>query len=223
MWPKPAYQNELQNRWLALGQALGVANSPFEAEGKKLISSWARWPRKYHNTPHLYACLQHFSKVRNQLQDPLAVELALWFHDAIYWPWLPKNEEKSALWAVQFIKKMGLCTSLAQQVEQHILDTRHQVTPGLGDAQWVVDIDLAVLAQSQTVYQQFEQDVRGEYRWVRWSRYVKGRSAVLQSFVDRPRVYSTPWFFDRYEVSARSNLQRAIASLAVGRLDGSVS
>ena len=102
---------------------------------------------------------------------------------------------------------------MAQQVEQHILATRHQAIPGLGDAQGVVDIDLAILGQNEAVYQQFEKDVRSEYRWVRWSRYVKGRSAVLQSFMDRPRVYSTPYFFERYEAAARCNWQRAIAAL----------
>ncbi|MBW8722769.1 MAG: hypothetical protein JF626_13170, partial [Polaromonas sp.] len=67
-------------------------------------------------------------------------------------------------------------------------------------------------------YRQFERDVRSEYRWVRWPRYVKGRSAVLQSFLDRPRIYSTPWFFERYEARARSNLQAALTALSRNQL-----
>ena len=216
MWPKPAHQDELQKRWMALGKSLGITSLEFDTEGQRLIRSWARWPRKYHNTPHLLACLRHFAQVQDQMRDPVAVELALWFHDAIYWPWLSKNEEKSANWAVQFIQKMGLSPTLAQQVEQHILDTKHQAIPSFGDAQWVVDIDLAVLGQGNDVYQQFEKNVRSEYRWVRWSRYVKGRSAVLNSFLDRPRIYNTPWFFERYEISARANLHQAITALSAG-------
>ena len=51
--------------------------------------------------------------------------------------------------------------------------------PGVlqGDATWVVDIDLAVLGQSDAVYRQFERNVRKEYFFVQ-KRTVAGRSAV---------------------------------------------
>ena len=137
----------------------------------------------------------------------------MWFHDAIYWPWLPRNEEKSAEWAVRFMHNIQLDAKLCQQVASHILDTRHQATPGAGDAQWLVDIGLAVLGQGQEVYRQFEKNVRSEHRWVRWPRYIAGRSAILQSFLDRPRIYATDWFFEQYEVKAKLNLRKAIASL----------
>lgn len=218
MWFAPAHQVELHQRWLALGQELAVGGHSWNAEGKRLISSWARWPRKYHSTPHLYACLQHFLRVRDQLNNPTAVALALWFHDAIYWPWLPRNEEKSADWATDFMHRIGLNPALAEEVKQLILDTRHQAVPAAGDAHWMIDIDLAILGQTTAVYRQFEKDVRSEYRWVRWHSYVKGRSAVLQSFLDRPRIYNTDPFFERYEASARQNLHHALAALSQNKL-----
>lgn len=218
MWFAPAHRDELLLRWSELGTSLGCAGRTWDLEGRRLLRSWARWPRRYHNTPHLQACLRHFSEVRNELADPHAVELALWFHDAIYWPWLPRNEEKSSLWATSFMQEMGFDESMREAVSSHILDTRHQAVPHSADAQWVVDIDLAILGQNETVYRQFEHDVRSEYRWVRWSRYVKGRSAVLQSFIDRSRIYSTAWFYERYEASAKNNLQAALAALARNQL-----
>ena len=150
--------------------------------------------------------------------DPEAAELALWFHDAVYWPWLACNEERSADWAARFMGSMKLDAARSDQVRQHILDTRHQARLQTGDAQWIVDIDLAILGQPDAVYRQFERNVRSEYRWVRWPQYVKGRTAVLQSFLDRPRIYSTAWFFERYELAARNNLSNAVNSLAAGRL-----
>lgn len=217
MWFVPAHRDELLLRWSELGTSLGCAGQTWDLEGRRLVRSWARWPRRYHNTPHLYACLRHLAQVRGELADPHAVELALWFHDAIYWPWLPRNEEKSAVWARRFILEMGLGPEMSGAVSRHILDTRHQAVPRPGDAQWVVDIDLAILGQSEAVYRQFEKEVRSEYRWVRWSRYVQGRSVVLRSFLDRPRIYGTPWFFDRCELPARRNLTRAIEALSHGR------
>lgn len=218
MWFDPAHYDELLVRWEALGAHLDQSGNAWRREGKRLVRSWGRWPRRYHNTPHLLACLRHLGDVRGQLDDAVAVELALWFHDAIYWPWRPLNEEKSALWAESFLRTAGLSPSLIATVSRHILDTRHQAVPSAGDAQWVVDIDLAILGQREAVYRQFEHDVRSEYRWVRWPRYVAGRSAVLQSFLDRPAIYNTPWFRERYETAARTNLAAAIAALSRGTL-----
>jgi predicted metal-dependent HD superfamily phosphohydrolase len=174
MWFKPAHFDELLQRWEALGAHLDKSGGDWSREGQRLIRSWGRWPRRYHNTPHLLACLRHLDDVRGQLEDAIAVELALWFHDAIYWPWLRLNEEKSALWAENFLSEIDLERPLVDTVVRHILDTRHQAVPAAGDAQWVVDIDLAVLGQSEALYRQFERDVRSEYRWVNWPRYAKG-------------------------------------------------
>ncbi|WP_010459193.1 HD domain-containing protein [Acidovorax radicis] len=219
---QPAHATELLAHWQALGQALGRDSPAWRTEGRRLILSWAHWPRAYHDTTHLWACLRHWQAVQDQqpgtLQDPHAVALALWYHDAIYWPWSKHNEQRSADWAHRFVLNHKLPATLAETVHQHILDTCHTPGPLAGDAQWVVDIDLAILGQSDTVYRQFERHVRREYFFVRWPRYVAGRSAVLQGFLDRPRIYGTEWFQTRYEVQARSNLAHALHALKDGRL-----
>ena len=221
---QPAHATALLAHWQALGLALGRDTPSWRAEGRRLVLSWARWPRAYHDTTHLWACLRHLQAVQagqpGALQQPQAVALALWFHDAIYRPWGQLNEERSADWATRFLQGQGLPAALVQAVHQHILDTRHTPGPLTGDAQWVVDIDLAVLGQSDAVYRQFERNVRREYFFVRWPRYVAGRSAVLQGFLDRPRIYSTDFFAQRYEPAARTNLTRALNALASGQLYG---
>jgi predicted metal-dependent HD superfamily phosphohydrolase len=68
------------------------------------------------------------------------------------------------------------------------------------------------------MYRQFERHVRREYFFVRWPRYVAGRSAVLQGFLDRQRIYGTDWFQSRYELQARSNLSNALKALQDGIL-----
>ncbi|WP_440110490.1 HD domain-containing protein [Acidovorax sp. BL-A-41-H1] len=219
---QPAHCAELLAHWQSLGQALHRDNPAWRAEGRRLILAWARWPRAYHDTSHLWACLRHWQTVQDQepsaLDNPHAVALALWYHDAIYWPWSRHNEERSADWASRFMLSQDLPHTLAQTVHQHILDTRHTPGPLIGDARWVVDIDLAILGQTDAVYRQFERNVRREYFFVRWPRYVAGRSAVLRGFLDQPRIYGSDWFFDRCEAQARINLGSALAALAEGRL-----
>ena len=209
---------ELLARWQALGQGLERDTPAWQREGRRLVRSWSRWPRAYHDTTHLHACLGHLQAVRSRLASPHAVELALWYHDAIYWPWSARNEERSANWAVRFLQSQGLGGTLAQTVRQHILDTRHQSGPLAGDSLWVVDIDLAILGQSEAVYRQFERNVRREYFFVRWPRYVAGRGAVLQGFLDRPHIYGTDGFRQRYEAQARANLGHALQALEGGKL-----
>lgn len=220
----PAHAAELLTHWQALGKALGRDTLAWNAEGSRLIRSWARWPRAYHDTTHLWACLRHLQAVQDHepgaLQDPHAVALALWYHDAIYWPWSAHNEARSAHWATRFLTHQQLPAALVQTVHRHILDTRHTPGPLTGDAQWVVDIDLAILGQSDAMYREFERNVRREYFFVRWPRYVQGRSAVLRGFLDRPRIYGTDWFYQRYESHARTNLNRAQEALNEGRLFG---
>jgi predicted metal-dependent HD superfamily phosphohydrolase len=219
---QPAHSAELLADWQALGQALERDSPAWRQEGRRLVLSWAHWPRAYHDTTHLWACLRHLRAVQDQqpsaLDNPHAVALALWYHDAIYWPWSQHNEERSADWASRFILSQGLPATLAQTVHQHILDTRHTPGPLAGDAQWVVDIDLSILGQSDAVYRQFERNVRREYFFVRWPRYVAGRSMVLQGFLGRARIYGTDWFYQRYEAQARANLRHALEALSEGRL-----
>jgi predicted metal-dependent HD superfamily phosphohydrolase len=123
---------------------------------------------------------------------------------------------RSAQWASRFLNGQTMPPSLVDTV--HAAHHGHAPQPGraAGDATWVVDIDLAVLGQSDAVYRQFERNVRKEYFFVRWPRYVAGRSAVLQGFLDRPRIYGTDWFFARYEAAARQNLTHALAALHGG-------
>jgi predicted metal-dependent HD superfamily phosphohydrolase len=40
-----------------------------------------------------------------------------------------------------------------------------------------------------------------------------GRAEVLQMFMDRPRIYKVDAFRNKYEVTARKNLERALAEL----------
>lgn len=214
----PAHAAELLAQWQALGRSLARDTPTWQHEGRRLVRSWSRGPRAYHDTTHLHACLRHLQAVRPHLADPQAVELALWYHDAIYWPWSSRNEERSADWAARFLRTQQLPEATVRAVHQHILDTCHQPGPLTGDAQWVVDIDLAILGQSEAVYRQFERNVRREYFFVRWPRYVAGRGAVLQGFLNRPRIYGTGWFHDRYEAQARTNLGHALQALSSGKL-----
>ena len=210
---KLARLKELRQHWQLLCDGLKVNRQLAHHEGQGLISAWDRLPRYYHDTTHLLACLHGLEPARNRLQNPQACELALWYHDAVYWPRRKDNEAQSAAWALRFMTVAGLDAKLRDEVVRLILETRHAALPSVGDAQFVVDVDLGILGQSPEVYSRFETNVRKEYRFVPEADFKARRIGLLQGFLMRPRIYSTEWFHSRLEQQARHNLAQAIAGL----------
>lgn len=68
--------------------------------------------RHYHNCLHIAGCPHEFDQVRKLAADALAVELAIWFHDAVYDPLAADNEECSAELAKDWMGKFGTAAAL---------------------------------------------------------------------------------------------------------------
>jgi len=145
--------------------------------------------------------------------DYEAIELALWFHDAIYKIGSTTNEKDSADWAVIFLKSNNCEDTFTRQVYDLVIATEHNHTPVDSDQQLMVDIDLSILGKPSDIYEQFEQNIRREYKIVPWLIYRKRRIAILRGFLDRKSIYSHDYFQQQYEASARQNLTGAIETL----------
>jgi predicted metal-dependent HD superfamily phosphohydrolase len=180
----------------------------------QLVSRYAEPHRKYHSLQHLRECLEVFDAVRNQAAHPAEVELALWFHDAIYDTHAHDNEEKSADWARGVLLEHGAKAGPAQRVHDLIMVTRHQALPVVADEQLLVDVDLSILGAPAARFAEYEQQIREEYAFVPEPLFRTKRRKILQSFLDRPAIYSTPHFRALLEARARDNLRQAIASTA---------
>lgn len=121
--------------------------------------------------------------------------------------------ERSADWAAEFLNSSGAAQDVASRVRSHVMATAHEAPPADADSKVVVDIDLSILGAESNRYEEFERDVRKEYRWVPRFIYGPKRAAILQSFLDRPRIYQTEAMFERFEAKARSNVAQAIRAL----------
>lgn len=198
-------------RWEALLSRLGVL--PETRTFTQLQSAYAQKHRKYHTSRHSDECLSLFDELKHLAEYPGEVEYALWFHDAIYKPMSKSNEEQSANWAADFGGRAGMSSETVARIRAHIMATRHVSSPADGDSSLVVDIDLAVLGATPNRYDEFEHDVRREYRWVPGIIYRSKRAAILQSFLDRPRIYHWEPLYERFEHQARANMSGAIRAL----------
>jgi predicted metal-dependent HD superfamily phosphohydrolase len=133
------------------------------------------------------------------------VELAIWFHDAIYDTRRSDNEQRSADWAVSSTGNSNL--------RALVMATRHEAVPEGIDAQVLVDVDLSILGAEPQRFDEYEVQVRQEYGWVPGMIYRRKRREILESFLERPTVYRTARFIERYEPRARANLARSVARL----------
>ena len=197
-------------RWAETWRLVGL---PAPAALLEILETrYAERHRAYHDLRHVLACLELARSVQERLANAAAVELALWYHDAVYEPRAADNEEKSAELATAELASLDDATRAA--VSKLVLATKHDAPPADPDAGFVVDIDLAVLGAPPEAFDRYEEEIRREYAWVPGPLFRRRRREILQGFLDRPRLYSTDFFRELLESPARANLARSIRRLA---------
>lgn len=202
---------ELDNkRWSRLWAALGAQPAP--ARFEQLRGLYAEPGRHYHNATHILACLQTFDELRELAESPDEVELAIWYHDAIYDPTRQDNEARSAELAVEVLASVGLDAS-SQSVYALIMATDHRQPSATNDQRLLVDIDLSILAAAAPAYQAYTEAVRSEYGHFPDALYRPGRAAVLKKFLERPVIFTTEPGKARWEQRARENIEEEIRGL----------
>lgn len=198
----------LQRAWAALGARDG---GPVQAE---LLARYAEPHRAYHSRQHLHECLALFAEFASLAVHPAEVEVALWFHDAVYDVHRHDNEAQSADWARSALLAAGAPADAAGRVAALVLATRHSMAPATPDEQLLVDIDLAILGAAPARFAEYEAQIRVEYAFVPQEVFNEKRGAILASFLARPQLYGTPALRARLEASARANLQAALSALS---------
>jgi predicted metal-dependent HD superfamily phosphohydrolase len=183
-----------------------------------LLEAYRQPHRAYHTVAHIEACLYQLDGyqldvAQTQAERPAEVEMALWFHDAVYGLKAADNEAQSALWAAQALHQSGVSAVVSDRITTMILATTHDRPPETHDCALLLDIDLSILGQSPEAFAVYEQHIRTEYHWVTEKQYRAGRAAILEQFLARSTIYYTPFFQARLEAQARWNLERSIATL----------
>ena len=174
---------------------------------RKLVACYGEPQRKYHTLQHLAECLAMFESALGLAPHAAEVEVAIWFHDAIYDVRGSDNEARSAAWAKTELVAAGVSSEVSERVAALVLATRHDALPVTLDAQVLVDVDLAILGAPADRFAEYERQVREEYSFVPGFLFRRKRRAILRSFLARPYIYSTEYFRSRLEQAARANLQ----------------
>lgn len=212
----------LKYHWETLLEPLQVEPTKIQVVLAELIAAYSSIGRFYHTLNHIQQVLEAIAAIQKQTSQLTAqtinfpaIQLAAWFHDVIYEPQCKDNEEKSTIYAKDILTQLNIPLNTIKLVQNLILNTKsHQALPSDLHSHIFLDSDLAILGTSQLDYQAYSQAIRQEYSWLNDQVYYCGRKQVLQQFLQRQRIYFTPYMFKKLESRARLNMQSELADLS---------
>lgn len=199
----------LEARWQQLLTPLTSDADLCRRGYQQLHDAYSQAGRHYHALAHIRQMLEALDARLDQLRDPVAVQLAVWFHDAVYSPLRSDNEARSADLARQFLAQTNLSATRRERVGFLIERTKDHTQPQPAadtDLHLLLDVDLQVLGAPEADYWRYARQVRQEYSLVPDVLYRRGRQEVLSKFLGLRNIYQTA-DFRRLETQARRNLQ----------------
>ncbi|MFJ8349970.1 hypothetical protein ACIQ9J_27105 [Streptomyces sp. NPDC094153] len=209
----------LRLRWTrALEGARGSGGGPDPVPyADNLLARWREPQRHYHTVTHLAAVLDRVDVLERYADDPDAVRLAGWFHDAVYLPERSANEERSARLAERALPEAGVGDATTAEVARLVrLTVTHDPADDDRDGQVLCDADLAILAASPSAYAAYAAGVREEYHFVPNDAFREGRATVLRQLLALPRLFRTPYGAEHWEATARYNVTSELDMLSSG-------
>lgn len=206
------YVNSFNQYWDEFSKKINMSKAQADMLYAVVLNAYTEPQRHYHTLQHIVECLDLFHQVKAQLDDPNAVELAIWFHDVVYNPQAKDNEEQSAQLMLNLCQGI-LTKSVIEKVYSWIIATQQHQPSQQRDLNYLLDIDLAILGSSAARFFQYEQQIQLEYAWVSKEIYQVKRAEVLLHFYDMQPLYQTEYFRMYFEENAKINLSQALSSI----------
>ena len=183
-----------------------------------LLEAYGHRSRGYHDTRHLGEVLDRVDELAEAgaRVDRLPVLLAAWFHDAVY-DGERDAEERSALWAETALVGRVDAETVAETARLVRLTETHEPEADDRNGCTLSDADLAILAAPPARYAEYVAQVRREFAHVPDDAFVAGRTGVLRTLLERPRLFHTAHARAHWEQAARRNVEGELASLVPAR------
>ncbi|HYG91988.1 MAG TPA: hypothetical protein VD859_00265 [Nocardioides sp.] len=179
-----------------------------------LLAAYADPARGYHDTRHLAEVLDRLAQLAaaGTTYDAVPVQLAAWFHDAVY-DGERDAEERSATWAEESLPGLVGDATAAEVARLVRLTESHRPADDDANGCALSDADLGILAAPQQRYDEYVAAVRAEYAHLDDDQFRAGRATVLRDLAAKPRLFHTGHGLAQWEEPARRNVERELAAL----------
>lgn len=169
--------------------------------------------RHYHNLTHLENMFLELELVKDKILNFKTIAFSVFYHDVIYNASSKLNEEKSAKFAEAKLEKLGLSKTDIRDISEQILATKSHQSSENNDTNYLLDVDLSILGKDIETYLKYTKQIRKEYSIYPDFLYKPGRRKVLQHFLELESIFKTDYFKEKYEISARENIEFEIGKL----------
>ena len=182
-----------------------------------LVDAYADPTRGYHDTQHLAEVLARLDELAEHgtAFDRVPVQLAAWFHDAIY-DGERDAEERSAAWAEDALTDLADPAVVAEAARLVRMTETHRPDSSDANGCALSDGDLAILAAPPQRYDDYVVNVRREYSHLPDDVFDAGRASVLRDLLAKPRLFHTPYALAHWEDAARANMEAELTRLPAG-------
>lgn len=179
-----------------------------------LLHHYDAGDRYYHNSGHITSMLLFARQYSTRISEPVVLGFSIYFHDVIYHPGSKDNEVKSASYAQEVLKKLGVPEEQSGRICNYIIATRnhHQAKADDKDLQYFLDFDLSILAADRVEYMHYAHAIRKEFTAIPDIIYNMGRQSFLKSLLNLPHQFYTD-DFRKHAEKARNNLTWEITML----------
>jgi predicted metal-dependent HD superfamily phosphohydrolase len=188
-----------------------VAGRLTEELRESLLARWSEPHRRHHMLIHLHEMLDAIGLLADSgiVFDRDAVQLAAWFHDAIYEIGRDDNEDRSA----ELARELLASSPMRDEVARLVLVTKtHKVADDDINGAVLCDADLSVLGSDALRYRAYAEAVREEYAEIPDEVFKPARADVLASLLDGQLFTASGR--ERWDQLARRNIAEEITALA---------
>ncbi|WP_428741230.1 HD domain-containing protein [Tenacibaculum sp.] len=203
----------LKDTFLSLLSNYSNNNSLHNILWEEIAHNYSNEQRYYHTLEHLESLLVQLTEVKDKINHWDTILFTLFYHDVIYNSLKSTNEEKSADLAVKRMQQLHVPKPIIEDCKNQILATKTHKLSEDSDTNYFIDTDLSVLGKSWEIYSQYYKNVRKEYAIYPNLIYNPGRKKALTHFLDMDKIFKTEYFYQKFEKTARENIQREIELL----------
>eukprot|EP00834_Sanchytrium_tribonematis_P003304 NODE_123_length_17687_cov_0.732261.p10 type:complete len:219 gc:universal NODE_123_length_17687_cov_0.732261:14834-14178(-) len=197
--------------FVSVCQSLNIKEEVIRKWETTIQQLYAESGRYYHTINHVESLLESYKTNILRIKNHVAVLLAIYFHDLVYNPLSRSNEEDSIIVFQNFAEEVELSEALISLVSIMIRSTiKHFPLIVDLDVSLFLDFDLLILAAKKSQYDLYSKQIRLEYSHYSQKDYLKGRTEILEIFLQRERIY---FCLNEYENKARSNIMNEIKML----------